>query len=157
MSIERFLIAVESIAASLTVIAGGAGTPANSPGETKEPKSRTPRTTKADAPTKQESTAAAEPVKQEPAAAAEPVKQEPAPAKPEEPAFDYEKLKKAIIELASAGAPGKEAAMNILTDAGLVRGQKADAAPPAKWPKMYDQAVAALANIKAEEDAGGFA
>lgn len=145
MSIERFLVAVESIAASLAVIAGGAGTvtttttkvaEAAAPSETKETKPRAARTTKA---------------AEAPAPAAEPAKTE-APAevaKAAEPTFDYEELKKAIIALASAGEPGKEAALRILTDAGLNRGQKAADAPAAKWPGMHTQAVAALAAINA--------
>lgn len=140
MTIERFLIAVESIAASLAVIASTNGTataptPAPTPAaEGKETKPRATRTTKADK--------APEPAA-EPAAAAP----TPEPAKPETPAFDYEELKKAIIALASAGDEGKEAATRILTDAGLSRGQKASEAPAAKWPGMHKQAVDALAAL----------
>ena len=144
MTIERFLIAVESIAASLAVIASTngadrttvttAGPTATPAAEGKETKPRGARTTKADK--------APEPAA-EPAAAAP----TPEPAKPETPAFDYEELKKAIIALASAGDEGKEAATRILTDAGLSRGQKASEAPAAKWPGMHKQAVDALAAL----------
>lgn len=148
--LNRFIASVESIAASLAVIAGGAGVtgkvtvegPAATPAaEGKETKPRATRTAKADkAPD-------AAPV----AADAAPVAEAKAPeAKaPETPAFDYEELKKAIIALASAGEAGKEAAVRILTDAGLNRGQKASDAPAAKWPGMHKQAVDALAAINA--------
>ena len=139
MTIERFLIAVESIAASLATIASTNGTApvaAAPAAEGKETKPRATRTTKADKTPKPEPAA-------EPAAAAP----TPEPAKPETPAFDYEELKKAIIALASAGDEGKEAATRILTDAGLSRGQKASEAPAAKWPSMHKQAVDALAAL----------
>ena len=56
--------------------------------------------------------------------------------------YTYERLDQAARRFAAE-----------LLDRGLERGQKADAAPPAKWPKMYDQAVAALAKIKSEDEA----
>lgn len=148
MTIERFLIAVESIAASLATIASTNGT-ATAPvvaaapvaaAEGKETKPRAARTTKAD--TKPADSAPA-------AAAAAPADPTPEPAKPETPTFDYEELKKAIIALASAGDAGKEAATRILTDAGLSRGQKAIEAPASKWPSMHKQAVDALAALNA--------
>ena len=152
MTIERFLIAVESIAASLAVIAGGAGVatttsaPTSTPAaEGKETKPRATRTTKADkAPDAAPAAAAAPEPETKPVTAADPT-----PPKPETPAFDYEELKKAIIALASAGEAGKEAAVRILTDAGLNRGQKASDAPAGKWPGMHKQAVDALAAINA--------
>lgn len=145
--LNRFIASVESIAASLAVIAGGAGVvttaaPAPTPAaEGKETKPRATRTTKADkAPDAAPAAAATPEPETKPAAE---------PAKPETPAFDYEELKKAIIALASAGEAGKEAAVRILTDAGLNRGQKASDAPAAKWPGMHKQAVDALAAINA--------
>ncbi len=150
--LNRFIASVESIAASLAVIAGGAGVtgkvtvegPAATPAaEGKETKPRATRTAKADkAPDAAPVAAAAATPEPETKPAAE-------PAKPETPAFDYEELKKAIIALASAGEAGKEAAVRILTDAGLNRGQKASDAPAAKWPGMHKQAVDALAAINA--------
>jgi len=146
--LNRFIASVESIAASLAVIAGAGFQPvvtkteAATPAETaKETKPRATRTTKADkAPDAAPAAAATPEPETKPAAE---------PAKPETPAFDYEELKKAIIALASAGEAGKEAAVRILTDAGLNRGQKASDAPAAKWPGMHKQAVDALAAINA--------
>lgn len=148
--INRFIVAVENIGNALQVIAGNADlaaravktSEANTPAETKETKPRATRTTKADAPKADAPAPAAEPAK------TEAPKAEAAPAA-ETPAFDYEELKKAIIALASAGEPGKDAALRILTDAGLNRGQKASDAPASKWPGMHKQAVDALAAINA--------
>ena len=144
--LNRFIGAVENIGNALQVIASNqtAGTskvtvdgPVATPAaEGKETKPRATRTTKADT----------KPA--DPAPVAE-TKPEPEAKAPETPAFDYEELKKAIIALASAGEAGKEAAVRILTDAGLNRGQKASDAPAAKWPGMHKQAVDALASINA--------
>lgn len=152
--LNRFVGAVENIGNALQVIAGNqtavtgkvtvdgpAATPAAE--TTKETKPRATRTTKADAPKADTPAPAAEPAK------AEAPKAEAAPPAAETPAFDYEELKKAIIALASAGEPGKDAALRILTDAGLNRGQKASDAPASKWPGMHKQAVDALAAINA--------
>ena len=166
--ITRFIVAVETIATALTAIASGqqqlplssaatpgadAAAPAADAG--KGPTAAEKKAAKAAADKAAAEKAAAEKAAAEKAAAekaaaekaaAEKAAAEKADAK-EEPGFDYEKLKKAIIDLASAGEEGKDAAVRILTDAGLEKGQKASDAPKAKWEGMHKQAVAALAKI----------
>ena len=143
--INRFVTAVENIGSALTIMANNQ-TLAKTPDAEKSTRTRKAKT---------EQAPAAEQAAEQAAPAAE---QTPPPIQTVEqasaPAFEYETLKKAIVDLASNGAEGKEAALRILTDAGLERGQKAADAPAAKWPGMYEQALAALAKIK---DAEGFA
>ena len=146
--ITRFVTAVENIGSALTIMANNQ-TLAKTPDAEKPTRTRKAKTEPAPA---AEQTAPAAPAVEQAA------EQTPPPIQTVEqasaPAFEYETLKKAIVDLASNGAEGKEAALRILTDAGLERGQKAADAPPAKWPGMYEQALAALAKIK---DAEGFA
>ena len=140
--INRFVTAVENIGSALTIMANNqtlAKTPDAAPAAEKQTRARKAKT---------EQAPAAEQAAEQAAPPIQTVEQASAPA------FEYETLKKAIVDLASNGAEGKEAALRILTDAGLERGQKAADAPAAKWPGMYEQALAALAKIK---DAEGFA
>lgn len=157
--ILRFIVAVENIGTALTAMASG-GT-----GQLNVPATPAAATDTAGAGTKPATTgkgkgkdkdkapdAAADTSAADAAAAAEAAdKAAKAKAEASKPKFDYELLKKAIIELASAGAEGKEAAMRILTDAGLARGEKADKADPGKWEGMHAAAVKALAVIKDSE------
>lgn len=155
--ILRFIVAVENIGTALTAMASG-GT-----GQLNVPATPAAATDTAGAGTKPATTgkgkgkdkapdAAADTSAADAAAAAEAAdKAAKAKAEASKPKFDYELLKKAIIELASAGAEGKEAAMRILTDAGLARGEKADKADPSKWEGMHAAAVKALAVIKDSE------
>ena len=165
--ITRFIVAVETIATALTALSTGSAVPTPAAtdkpaGEAAAPKpsgrgkaANAAKTDNAAAPAADTSAADAAAAKaaQEAAdkaaadkAAADKAAADKAAAK-EEPGFDYEKLKKAIIDLASAGEEGKDAAVRILTDAGLEKGQKASDAPKAKWEGMHKQAVAALAKI----------
>ena len=147
--ITRFIVAVETIATALTALSTGSAVPTPAAtdkpaGEAAAPKpsgrGKAANAAKADnAAAPAADTSAAD-------AAADKAAADKAAAK-EEPGFDYEKLKKAIIDLASAGEEGKDAAVRILTDAGLEKGQKASDAPKAKWEGMHKQAVAALAKI----------
>jgi ABC-type oligopeptide transport system substrate-binding subunit len=144
---NRFIVAIENIGNALQVIASGQQTlplktEAATPVETKETKPRTPKVTKAADPAPDTKAAEAAKAAEEAQAAAD------AKAKAaEKPTFDYELLKKAIIELANAGAEGKEAAVRILNDAGLEKGQKASDAAPGKWEGMYNDAVASLSSM----------
>ena len=139
--ITRFIVAVETIATALTALSTGSAVP--TPAATDKPAGE------AAAPKPSGRGKAANAAKADNAAdtsAADKAAADKAAAK-EEPGFDYEKLKKAIIDLASAGEEGKDAAVRILTDAGLEKGQKASDAPKTKWDGMHKQAVAALAKI----------
>ena len=160
--ITRFIVAVETIATALTALSTGSAVPTPAAtdkpaGEAAAPKpsgrGKAANAAKADNAAAPAADAAAAKAAQEAAdkaaaekAAAEKAAADKAAAK-EEPGFDYEKLKKAIIDLASAGEEGKDAAVRILTDAGLEKGQKASDAPKTKWEGMHKQAVAALAKI----------
>ena len=145
--ITRFVTAVENIGSALTIMANNqtlAKTPdAEKPAAEKPARARKAKTEPEQAPAAEQ--AAPPPAAEQAAPPVQTVEQASAPA------FEYETLKKAIVDLASNGAEGKEAALRILTDAGLERGQKAADAPPAKWPGMYEQALAALAKIKDTE------
>ena len=156
--ILRFIVAVENIGTALTAIATGSAVinaaPANEaaapagagtkPATTGKGKGKDKAPDAAADTSAADAAAAAEAADKAAKAAAE-------KAEANKPKFDYELLKKAIIELASAGAEGKEAAMRILTDAGLARGEKADKADPSKWEGMHAAAVKALAVIKDSE------
>ena len=158
--ITRFIVAVETIATALTALSTGSAVPTPAAtdkpaGEAAAPKpsgrGKAANAAKADnaaAPAADTSAADAAAADKAAAdkAAADKAAADKAAAK-EEPGFDYEKLKKAIIDLASAGEEGKDAAVRILTDAGLEKGQKASDAPKTKWEGMHKQAVAALAKI----------
>lgn len=144
MSIERFIVAVESIAASLAIMAGNRGTtaPAAAPEGKTEPAAKPPGRPRKE-------------TKVEPAAAPTTTVHEAKPGvtpAAQEPTFDYELTKKAIIALASAGAEGKQAAARILAEAGVEPGKKASDAHPSKWEGMRDKAVAALEGINAGSD-----
>ena len=151
--ITRFIVAVETIATALTALSTGSAVPTPAAtdkpaGEAAAPKpsgrGKAANAAKADnaADTSAADAAAAKAAQE----AADKAAADKAAAK-EEPGFDYEKLKKAIIDLASAGEEGKDAAVRILTDAGLEKGQKASDAPKTKWEGMHKQAVAALVKI----------
>ena len=154
--ILRFIVAVENIGTALTAIATGSAVinaaPANEAAAPAGAGTKPATTGKGKGKDKAPDAAAADTSAADAAAAAEAAdKAAKAKAEADKPKFDYELLKKAIIELASAGAEGKEAAMRILTDAGLARGEKADKADPSKWEGMHAAAVKALAVIKDSE------
>lgn len=141
MLFERAVAALESIAASLKegkVVPGVVAAPAAAaPTETKPAKGKgktEPAPTSAPAP------AAPTPVYGQPAA--------PVADAPKAPAFPYERLKKAVIDLAQIGPTGRDAAVKLLSDYGV---KKADAAPPEKWPEMFEKAVAELTRLTNDE------
>ena len=119
--LDRFLIAVESIAASLKAIADKA-----------------PSTDKAQAP----DVAADKPKKTKP----EVVKADPPKAEvvTQAPAFSYDTLKTNVVKLANMGAPGKNAALGILAEYNVT---KADKIPEDQWPAANDKFIAAAAEL----------
>lgn len=126
---ERLVIALEAIAAQSSAA----------------PDTAAPVTTEAAKParTRKATTAAA------PAEAPKTTPDPPAAA-----AFPYERLKKAIIDLASLGKEGKDAAIALLAKRGV---KKASDAPDAEWGSMFDDAVAKLTELTkdpADDDAG---
>lgn len=129
--LDRFLIAVESIAASLKAIAE------------KSPADKAPSTDTA-APAKETKKPKAETVKADPPKA-EVVKQAPA--------FAYDTLKTSVVKLANMGAPGKNAALGILAEYNVT---KADKIPEDQWSEANDKFVAAAAELadppKGEDD-----
>ena len=128
--LDRFLIAVESIAASLKAIA-----------------EKAPSTDKAQAP----DVAADKPKKTKP----EVVKADPPKAEvvTQAPAFAYDTLKTNVVKLANMGAPGKNAALGILAEYNVT---KADKIPEDQWSEANDKFVAAAAELadppKGEDD-----
>lgn len=154
--IERFITAAEAIATALTAIASSNGPVAPATPVTlvaTETKTADPSAAKPTAAEKAAAKAAkaAEDKAVAEAAAAAAAKAAAAAAEPE---FVYDTLKKAIIELASSGPEGKDAALAILTDAGLAKGQKASDADAKLWPGMHEAAVAALNEIKEAQQFG---
>ena len=131
--LDRFLTAVESIAASLKAIAEKASstdkapsTDTAAPAKETKPKATKPETVKADPPK------------------AEVVKQAPA--------FAYDTLKTNVVKLANMGAPGKNAALGILAEYNVT---KADKIPEDQWPAANDkflQAAVELADPPKGED-----
>lgn len=129
--LDRFLIAVESIAASLKAIAE------------KSPADKAPSTDTAAPP-------ADKPKKTKP----EVVKADPPKAEvvTQAPAFSYDTLKTSVVKLANMGAPGKNAALGILAEYNVT---KADKIPEDQWPAANDkflQAAAELADPPKGED-----
>lgn len=72
------------------------------------------------------------------------------PPKPDAPAFPYEQLKKAIIDLAQIGKEGRDAAVDLLARFGV---KKASDANPSQWEEMYDKARSELTRLTTKEDA----
>lgn len=128
--LDRFLIAVESIAASLKAIAEKS--PADNAPAADKPKKTKPEVVKADPPK------------------AEVVTQAPAKT---EPAFSYDTLKTSVVKLANMGAPGKNAALGILAEYNVT---KADKIPEDQWAEANDKFTAAAAELadppKGEDD-----
>lgn len=132
--LDRFVIAVESIAASLKAIAEKSpADKAQAPDVAADkPKKTKPEVVKADPPK------------------AEVVTQAPAKT---EPAFSYDTLKTSVVKLANMGAPGKNAALGILAEYNVT---KADKIPEDQWSEANDKFVAAAAELadppKGEDD-----
>ena len=132
--LDRFLIAVESIAESLKVLAAGptdSAPQADAPAEPAKPRGRPRKTV-------------------EPAQPPEP-QAEGAPVQVQvqvqtQPAFDYNNLKAAIVQLANHSPEGKATAIAIL---GSYNVAKASDAPAEKWSEMNDKAVAAFNKLTA--------
>ena len=131
--LDRFLIAVESIAESLKVMAAGPTDSAPQADAPAKPRGR-PRKAVEPAPTPE----------QEPEPQAAPVQVQVQVQTP--PAFDYNNLKAAIVQLANHSPEGKATAIAIL---GSYNVAKASDAPAEKWSEMHDKAVAAFDKLTA--------
>ena len=129
--LDRFLIAVESIAESLNVLASRLHDDA-APAPTAEPSKPRGR------PRKSVETAP------EPQAEAAPGQVQVQVQT--QPAFDYNNLKAAIVQLANHSPEGKATAVAIL---GSYNVAKASDAPAEKWSEMHDKAVAAFDKLTA--------
>ena len=127
--LDRFLIAVESIAESLKVLAAGPTDSAPQADAPAKPRGR-PRKSVETAP--------------EPQADAAPVQVQVQVQT--QPAFDYNNLKAAIVQLANHSPEGKATAIAIL---GSYNVAKASDAPAEKWSEMHDKAVAAFDKLTA--------
>ena len=127
--LDRFLIAVESIAESLKVLAAGPTDSAPQADAPAKPRGR-PRKTAETAP--------------EPQAEGAPVQVQVQVQT--QPAFDYNNLKAAIVQLANHSPEGKATAIAIL---GSYNVAKASDAPAEKWSEMHDKAVAAFDKLTA--------
>ena len=131
--LDRFLIAVESIAESLKVLAAGptdSAPQADAPAEPAKPRGRPRKTVEQAQP---------------------PEQQDEAPVQVQvrvqtQPAFDYNILKASIVTLANHSPEGKAAAVAILGSYNVV---KASDAPAEKWSEMNDKAVAAFNKLTA--------
>lgn len=143
----RFVVAVEAIAESLAILAGGAlqsaaAAPAADAAATPQKRSPGRPSTKGAADAKPDAAA--------PAADAKPSAAAPAAAaKAADPTFEYDTLKAAMVELANLSGEAKAAAVAILGSFGV---KKASEAPAEKWPAMHAQVVAALEKFKAPAD-----
>lgn len=126
--LDRFLIAVESIAESLKVLAAGPTDSAPQADAPAKPRGR-PRKTAETAP---------EPQDEAPVQVQIQVQTQPA--------FDYNTLKASIVTLANHSPEGKAAAVAILGSYNVV---KASDAPAEKWSEMNDKAVAAFNKLTA--------
>lgn len=132
--LDRFLIAVESIAESLKVLAAGptdSAPQADAPAEPAKPRGRPRKTVEPAQPP-------------EPQAEAAPVQVQVQVQT--QPAFDYNNLKAAIVQLANHSPEGKATAIAIL---GSYNVAKASDAPAEKWSEMHDKAVAAFDKLTA--------
>ena len=132
--LDRFLIAVESIAESLKVLAAGptdSAPQADAPAEPAKPRGRPRKTVEPAQPP-------------EPQAEAAPVQVQVQVQT--QPAFDYNNLKAAIVQLANHSPEGKATAIAIL---GSYNVAKASDAPAKKWSEMHDKAVAAFDKLTA--------
>lgn len=120
---ERFVVAIESIAASLA--ANPVAAPADKPAAEAAPP------------------AAKKAAKKAAAKAVEPkvIKQEPA--------FDYNLLKASVIKLANMGKPGLTAAKALLAEYNVA---KADAIPEAQWSEANDKFQAAIDELADEPE-----
>lgn len=126
--LDRFLIAVESIAESLKVLASRPTDDAAATAEPPKPRGR-PRKTAETAP---------EPQDEAPVQVQIQVQTQPA--------FDYNTLKASIVTLANHSPEGKAAAVAILGSYNVV---KASDAPAEKWSEMNDKAIAAFNKLTA--------
>ena len=126
--LDRFLIAVESIAESLKVLASRHADDAAPTAEPSKPRGR-PRKNVETAPEQQDEAPVQVQVKVQ-----------------TQPAFDYNTLKASIVTLANHSPEGKAAAVAILGSYNVV---KASDAPAEKWSEMNDKAVAAFNKLTA--------
>jgi hypothetical protein len=154
--LERIVVAVEQIAAALT--ARTTLTPAPSEDAPAPETAQRGRPRKDPAPV----AAAPEKPKAEPAKLS-PEKPKAAPEKPKADAipvaqppsgdasFPYERLKKALIDLAQLGpeGAGRKAAIDLLSRFGV---QNAKDAPPERWEEMFDVAIAEFTRLTSPPD-----
>ena len=126
--LDRFLIAVESIAESLKVLASRPTDDAAATAEPSKPRGR-PRKSVETAPEQQDEAPVQVQVKVQ-----------------TQPAFDYNTLKASIVTLANHSPEGKAAAVAILGSYNVV---KASDAPAEKWSEMNDKAIAAFNKLTA--------
>jgi hypothetical protein len=148
MLFERLVTALEAIAKALAegksipgVIPGAA---AAAPAPAAAAPADAKPTTRGSGGKKQETAAPAAATTAAPAA---PAAATPPPAVNTIP---YDRLKKAVIDLAQVPNGGRAAAVALLDSYGV---KKADAAPPEKWPEMFEKAVAEMTRLTS--DTGG--
>lgn len=123
--LDRFLTAVESIAASLKAIAEKS--PADNAPAADKPKKTKPEVVKADPPKAEVVTQA--------------------------PAFAYDTLKTNVVKLANMGAPGKNAALGILAEYNVTKADKIPEDQwPAANDKFLQAAVELADPPKGEDD-----
>lgn len=149
----RFVVAVEAIAASLAILAGGALQPATDAAPAagaSTPQKRGPGRPSTKAADATPAAAGAGEAASAAAATAAAAKAETKP-KAAEP-FDYDKLKAAVVELANLSADGKAAAVAILGEHNV---KKASDAPAEQWPAMYEKVTAKLEALKAPAASAG--
>lgn len=139
--LERFVKAVEAIAAALTAMSQGGGT--LTAGAPDKPATTRRRST---ADKKDEKPADSKPPKDEKVEA----KPDPKPA----PEFDYEILKKAIVELGNFSNGGRAAVLALLTE---FKVKNAKELPVDKREALHDKVVAKLAELQNEDGDGEFA
>lgn len=135
--LERFISAVERIATALEAKDSIAAKAPAAASDTKAPATEKPAKTPAKP-------------KPEPAFPKAPEIETASPPKPGAPAFPYEQLKKAIIDLAQIGKEGRDAAVDLLARFGV---KKASDANPSQWEEMYDKARSELTRLTTKDDA----
>lgn len=142
--LERFVKAVEAIAAALTAMSQGGGTLTAGDAGTPDKPATTRRRSTADK--KDEKPADSKPPKDEKVEA----KPDPKPA----PEFDYEILKKAIVELGNFSNGGRAAVLGLLAE---FKVKNAKELPVDKREDLHGKVVAKLAELQNEDGDGEFA
>lgn len=143
--LERFVKAVEAIAAALTAMSQGGGTlTAGAPDKPATTRRRSTADKKDEKPA--EKPADAKPPKDEKVEA----NPDPKPA----PEFDYEILKKAIVELGNFSNGGRAAVLGLLAE---YKVKNAKELPVDKREDLHGKVVAKLAELQNEDGDGEFA